>query len=44
MITRRDFLQVSAATAAMLGGDSLAAAANRQTITQDKMLEFDSVG
>ena len=44
MITRRDFLQVSAATAAMLGGDNLAAAANRQTITQDKILEFDSVG
>ena len=44
MITRRDFLQVSAATAAMLGGDNLAAAANRQTITQDKILEFDPVG
>ena len=38
MITRRDFLQVSAATAAMLGGGNLAAAANRQTITQDKIL------
>lgn len=44
MLTRRDFLQVSSATAALLGGGSLAKAAAKNTITQEKILEFDSVG
>ncbi len=45
MLTRRDFLQVAAATAAMTGlpGRVGHAAAN-QAITQDTLLEFDSVG
>ena len=45
MLTRRDFLQVTAATAAILGpGAGIARAAAGQTITQEKLLEFDSVG
>ena len=45
MLTRRDFLQVTAATAAMLGtGTNIARAAAGQTITQDDLLKFDSVG
>ncbi|MBT5036413.1 MAG: thiosulfohydrolase SoxB [Rhodospirillaceae bacterium] len=44
MLTRRDFLQVSSATAALLGGGSLATAASKNTLTQEKILEFDSVG
>ena len=45
MLTRRDFMQVTAATAAMmspLGGVSAAAAAGK--ISQDEILKFDSVG
>ena len=45
MLTRRDFLQVTAATAALLGpGAGIARAAAGQTITQEKLLEFNSVG
>ena len=45
MLTRRDFLQVTAATAALLGpGASIARASAGQTITQEKLLEFNSVG
>jgi S-sulfosulfanyl-L-cysteine sulfohydrolase len=44
MLTRRDFLQVSSATAALLGGGSLATAASKNTLTQEKILEFDAVG
>ena len=45
MLTRRDFLQVTAATAALLGsGATIARAASGQTITQEKLLEFNSVG
>lgn len=45
MLTRRDFLQVTAATAALLGsGSNIARAATGQTITQEKLLEFNSVG
>ncbi|MDH5189325.1 MAG: twin-arginine translocation signal domain-containing protein, partial [Rhodospirillaceae bacterium] len=45
MLTRRDFLQVTAATAALIGsGAGIARAAAGQTITQEKLLEFDSVG
>jgi len=45
MLTRRDFLQVTAATAALLGsGTNIARAAASQSITQDELLKFDSVG
>lgn len=45
MITRRQFLEVAAATAALTGGGGrLARAAARQTISQEKLLEFSSVG
>ncbi|MFC1672863.1 thiosulfohydrolase SoxB [Pseudomonadota bacterium] len=45
MLTRRDFMQVTAATAAMMGpGANIARAASAQNITQDDLLEFDSVG
>ncbi|MBL4614947.1 MAG: twin-arginine translocation signal domain-containing protein, partial [Magnetovibrio sp.] len=45
MLTRRDFLQVTAATAALLGsGANIARAASAQNITQDDLLKFDSVG
>ncbi|MBF0246532.1 MAG: thiosulfohydrolase SoxB [Alphaproteobacteria bacterium] len=45
MLTRREFLQVTAATAALMGGGvNIARAASGQTITQDDLLKFDSVG
>lgn len=45
MLTRRDFVQVTAATAAMIGtSGGLVRAAARQSITQDDLLRFDSVG
>lgn len=44
MLTRRDFLQVTASTAALMGGSSLSLAAAKQSISQEKLLEFDSVG
>ncbi|MEG3620367.1 thiosulfohydrolase SoxB [Magnetovibrio sp. PR-2] len=45
MLTRRDFLQVTAATAALMGsGVNLARAASHQSITQDDLLKFDSTG
>lgn len=45
MLTRRDFVQVTAATAAMIGSPGgLVRAAARQSITQDDLLKFDSVG
>ncbi len=44
MLTRRDFLQVSAATAALLGGGKMATAASHQAISQDKLLEFEPKG
>jgi sulfur-oxidizing protein SoxB len=45
MLTRRDFFQVAAATGLLFGaGESLAAAAAAQKITQEKLLEFDAVG
>jgi len=45
MLTRRDFLQVTAATAALLGsGVNIARAAANQSITQKDLLKFDSVG
>lgn len=45
MLTRRDFLQVTAATAAMMGpGANIARAASAQNITQDELLKFDTKG
>ena len=45
MMNRRDFLQVTAATAAMMGGSSMVGrAAAGQTITQADLLQFDPVG
>jgi len=45
MLTRRDFLQVTAATAAMFGpAGGIAAAAATQKINQEDLLKFDSVG
>ena len=45
MLTRRDFMQVTAATAAMFSSaGSIGAAAADQKITQEQLLKFDSVG
>ena len=45
MLTRRDFVQVTAATAALLGaGVPLTRAAARQAITQEELLRFDALG
>lgn len=45
MFSRREFLQVSAAAGALLGGTSLLRpAAAQQSITQDDLLAFDPVG
>lgn len=45
MLSRRDFLQVSAATAALLGpGMSLGRAAAAQSVSQDDLLSFDATG
>jgi sulfur-oxidizing protein SoxB len=44
MLTRRDFLQVTAATASLLGGSGIAAAAARQTLAQADLLAFKPVG
>ncbi|MBL6958793.1 MAG: thiosulfohydrolase SoxB [Rhodospirillales bacterium] len=45
MLTRRDFMQVTAATAAMMGASgSLTEALAKETITQDELLKFDSTG
>ncbi|MGE0850725.1 MAG: thiosulfohydrolase SoxB [Hyphomicrobiaceae bacterium] len=45
MITRRDFLQVAAATAAVTGlGGDLRRAAAHQSIRQDDLLRFDAKG
>lgn len=45
MLTRRDFLQVAAASAALLpAGLSLGHAASRQMMTQDELLKFESKG
>lgn len=45
MLTRRDFMQVTAATATLLGtGCSMARTASNQAITQDSLLDFESTG
>lgn len=45
MLTRRDFLQVTAATAAMFGPlGGIGAAAAAQKISQEKLLEFNTKG
>ena len=43
MFSRRDFLQVAAATAALLPGGWTRALA-QQRLTQDELLRFDAVG
>ena len=45
MITRREALQVGAATAAlMVGGGNFARALAQQRITQAELLQFDAIG
>ncbi len=45
MLTRRDFLQVTAATAAMIGtSGNLSSAAAKQTISQQELLKFKTTG
>ena len=47
MISRRDFLQISMAASAMLGGSgfgSWSRLAAQQTLTQDQLLEFETFG
>ncbi len=45
MLSRRDFLQVTAATAALIGGSqSLAVASAKQKISFESLLKFDSIG
>ena len=45
MITRREMLQVSAATAALMaGGGSLTRAFAQQKLTQEELLKFDTLG
>ena len=45
MLSRRDFLQVTAATAALMGGgQSVTAAAAKQKITYEELVKFDSIG
>ncbi len=44
MLSRRDFLQVSAATAALVGADGLSRRAEAQTIRQDDLLRFRPMG
>ena len=45
MLTRRDFLQVTAATAAFFGSaGGIGVAASDQNITQERLLEFDNLG
>ncbi len=45
MLSRRDFLQVGAATAALIGtGTGFGRRAAAQAVTQDDLLNFDSVG
>ena len=45
MLTRRDFIQLAAATASMGGfAGNLARAAAQQAITQQSLLEFESLG
>ncbi len=44
MLTRRDFLQVTAATAALMSGAPFSKVAAQQKITQEKLLEFSPVG
>jgi sulfur-oxidizing protein SoxB len=44
MITRREMLQVSAATAALTAGGGLTRAFAQQKLTQDDLLKFDALG
>jgi len=44
MISRRDFLQASVAASAIYGATGWNRAAAQQSLTQDKLLEFDTTG
>ncbi len=44
MISRRDFLQATVAASAIFGSAGWARAAAQQTLTQDKLLEFETTG
>ena len=44
MISRREFLQASVATAAILGSGGWSRALAQQSITQEQLLDFDSFG
>ncbi len=44
MISRRDFLQATVAASAIFGSTGWARAAAQQTLSQDKLLEFDATG
>lgn len=44
MISRRDFLQAGVAASAILGGGVWTKVAAQQALTQDQLLEFDSLG
>ncbi|MBL4749082.1 MAG: thiosulfohydrolase SoxB [Amylibacter sp.] len=44
MISRRDFLQATVAASAIFGSAGWARAGAQQTLTQDKLLEFDTTG
>ena len=44
MLSRRDFLQFAAVTAAVTGYSGLTRAAATQALTQDELLDFDSKG
>lgn len=44
MISRRDFLQATVAASAIYGATGWNRAAAQQTMTQDKLLEFDTTG
>ncbi len=44
MITRREMLQVGAATAALTAGGGLSRAFAQQRLTQDELLKFDALG
>jgi len=44
MISRRDFLQATVATSAIYGAGGFTRAAAQQTLSQDKLLEFNTTG
>ena len=44
MLDRRQFLQITAATSALLGASAIRPAAAQQKISQDDLLKFDAKG